>query len=203
MPLDDRLHAVGLGQQFVPLVVAEFDRRLAGRPAVVVQRPAPDPLHQVFVLGCQRGEETLCPLDFIAVRPRGDEVQRYAHARRPGRVAPEGRRVFLGRHFPTAAPPLVAYAPEVDVERVVVAGLLAQFGQRSRARWRVAVVDPLVEIFGWQAAHVAREVRFRAGHPAQPHEFVGAERIRLELLRAAGLLGEAFDVHPEVGPRRP
>ena len=203
MALNESLHAIGPRQQFVPLIVSKVDRRLAGGAAVIVQRPAPDPLHEPWILGRERGEKALGPGDIVAVRTGGDEGQRDAHAGRPGGVAAERGRVLLGRHVAAATPALVAHAPQADVERIAVAALFSQARQRGRAGRCVAVVDPLVEILGRQAPDVAGNVRRGAGEPAEPHELRSAERVGLEALRAAGLFGERFRVHPEAGTHRP
>ena len=57
---------------------------------------------------------------------------------------------------------------------LAIAGRGALLGQRVRARGRVAVLDPLVEVARRQAAQVGGEIGRAADQPAEPHELVSS-----------------------------
>src|SRR5207249_1865684 len=73
-----------------------------------------------------------------------------------------------------------------------------QIRQTRRARRRVAVLNPLVEIASGQAAHIGRNVRRGAGQATEAHEFVCAETVWIEPLGTFD--GGAILRRPRVGP---
>src|SRR5205814_9933444 len=121
------------------------------------------------------------PRESARVRPGADERERYAVARHPRGETPELDGVVLCGKISAAAPRLVPDAPQTDAKRIAIAATLAQLGERGGARGRIAVLDPLVEIAGRQAAQVGGEIRRTARKAAEPHEFVRAERVWLVL----------------------
>ena len=133
--------------------------------------------------------------------PEAMNDRRRVEARHPRREAAELHRVLLGGEIAAAAPALVADAPVADLQRILLAVLGAQIGQRRRAGGRVAVLDPLVEVARRQAAQVGGEVGLAADHAAEARELDRAEMVRVVLRRAVGRLAHA--VGPEVGAARP
>src|SRR3974377_1462386 len=76
---DQRLHLVGLEELLVPLIGREL-QGVAGRPTVVVRSPALD--RRPAAIG-PLGEETPGPVEVVAVRPGGDEVELYTVLGKP------------------------------------------------------------------------------------------------------------------------
>src|SRR5262245_59141396 len=118
----------------------------------MMERPAPQAAELPLPLHDQPGQESTGPGEAAAVRPRADERQVHAELGDPGDEPPVLDRVLLGREVAAAAPGLVADAPEPDPERLGVTAGGPQLGERGAARWRVAVIHPLIEVAGRQAA---------------------------------------------------
>src|SRR5438093_13047440 len=115
----------------------------------MMESPSPEVLAAAAIRG---REEAPRPIQLAAVRPGADERQ-LPSPREPRRVAPERRRVLLGREVAPTAPGLVADAPEADGERLALTVGRALLGGRGRPRRRVAVLDPAPEVLGREAAH--------------------------------------------------
>ena len=169
----------------------------------MVKAPAPHAPELPLAFLEQFREETPRPPEVGGVRPRADECEVHAEARRPRGEPPVFRRVFLRRELAAASPGFVADTPEPHLERIAVTRGGAHVRERVRAGRGVAVFDPLVEILRRQAAQVRRKIRRAAGQAAQPRELVRPERVGILFPCAVRPLEHRRFVHPEVGPRRP
>src|SRR5262245_51116998 len=120
-----------------------------------MQRPAPHPVE-----GSPLGEfceEPPSPIQIAAVWSGADECEIYTEPRHPFGKAPIFTRVLFGSEVAAAAPRLVADAPETHVERRAIATAFAKLCKSRAARRRIAVLNPLVEIFRGQTTQVRRK----------------------------------------------
>src|SRR5262249_25578161 len=120
-------------------------------------------------------------------------------------VPAELGRVFFRGEISAASPGLVADAPVADVEGITIAAGRAQVRHCRRARGRIAVLDPLIEIARRETADIRGDVRGRAGEAAEVDELVRAEAIRIEALRTVGgaAVLRRFRIGPEIRAARP
>src|SRR5208283_6114005 len=136
-----------------------------GRPTVVMRRPAPD--RRPFAVG-PLGEETPGPVEIVAVRPGGNQVELHTILGKPlGELAIFAAEI-LGCEFAAAAPALVADTPVADAQRLALAVGRALIGQRGRAGRRVAVLDPLLIFFRRPRSDVGGEIGLDIAEPAEP-----------------------------------
>src|SRR5271163_3231934 len=114
---DQGVHAVRLIKQLIRIVRTEVNGiALSGGHAVIMQRPAPDPVEQTRRLGCDRVEEVMRPLGVAGIGARSDERHWVAKEGHPGDKLPELHRVLLGCHVAATPPTLIADTPEADIE---------------------------------------------------------------------------------------
>ena len=154
------------------------------------------------------GEEAARPADVAAVRPGGDELEIDAVARAPTAMKRRNSVRVLFRREAAPQPHDSLPMPQNSTLNGSRSPAAARTSERVVSpAGRVAVFDPFVEVLRRQAAHISGEVGLRARELAEPHELVGAEPVRLILLRAGvefayAWLADCRDVGPEVGPAR-
>src|SRR6266568_9176550 len=85
--------------------------------------------------------------------------------------------VLLRSKVTAATPRFVAHSPVTNVERIFEPGSSPFVGQRGGARGGVAVLNPAIELLGWQAAQICSQVRLPADQLAKLHELISAEAI--------------------------
>src|SRR5262249_55234902 len=131
-------------------------------------------------------EEAPRPVEVVAVRAGGDQVQLHSVTRHPFSESAILGAIVLGRELAAAAPALVTDAPVTDAEWAGVAVRAALVGQRRGAGRGVAVLDPALILLGGAGADVGREVGLDVAQPAEAHELVSAEVVGLgDLLPAS------------------
>src|SRR5438034_10618546 len=125
---DELLHPVGLVEHLIPLVFGEF-KSVAGGAAIIMRRPAMDRSTskvKPFL------EEAPRPVEIVAVRSRGDQIERHAVLREPLGELPIFAAIVFRRELAAAAPALVADAPITNAERFAgtIGGTLVSQGRR-------------------------------------------------------------------------
>src|SRR5262245_11026845 len=94
------------------------------------------------------------------------------------------RGVFARLHIAAAAPGLVADAPILHAERLLVAIGRAFVRQTFSPPRSVTIRDPIVKLPGRARTDVGREVRLRADQATEPHELMNAELVGLRRMLA-------------------
>src|SRR5581483_7484605 len=139
-----------------------------------------------------------------AIRTGGDEREWMAIRWRPGGEFAELERVLFRCHLAAASPAFVADTPKSYIERLGIAVSGAFCARGGRVGGSVAVFDPLVEIARSHTANVRRNIRIGADQPAEMHELIRAEFIRVILGRNAfGKIAQAAVRCPEIAALRP
>src|SRR5205814_2218634 len=161
-----------------PLVLGELEG-MAGRPAIVVGRPALDRRPRAVD---PLGEEPAGPVEVIAIGARSDQVEGHAILGQPFGEPPILTAIILGGKLAATSPALVADAPVADAERFAAAVGRSLVGQGGGPGRGVGILDPLLEFLGRTGPDVAREVRLDAAKLAEAEELVGPELIGLGLL---------------------
>src|SRR5262249_31726140 len=156
----------GLVQLLVPLVHIEL-QRVARGPAIIMRRPAID-LGPVAI--GPPGEESLGPIDVVAIGPGCDQERGRIVLRQPLDEASVRYAVILGDELAPATPTLVADAPEPHPERIGMAVGRSLIRQARRTGRGIAVFHPLLEFLRRTRADIAREVGLHPAEPAEPQE---------------------------------
>src|ERR1700685_4162332 len=102
------------------------------------------------------------------------------------------RAIVFRRELAAASPALVPHSPVPHAEWIAVAVGGSLVCQGRAAGRRVAVFDPLLELLGRTGAHVGRHVRFDVAQPAEMHELMQAEKVRLRVLPPAAETARAL-----------
>src|SRR6266567_1471039 len=167
----------------------------------MMQRPAPHSPERAAL--CHLGEESPRPFQVSAVWTRTDEGWFDSVFRNPlGEAAILGGVLFRSE-IPTAAPGLIADSPIAHREGLAVATRRAGISQGRRARGRIAVLDPFVEVPRRKTAHVRGDVGLRADQPAEAHELVCPELVWIVIPWTIGDVFRPFTrVTPEVRAAR-
>src|SRR5229473_1753024 len=103
--VDERLHAIGFAQQFIPFIRRVLSRDFfSGAAAVVMKPPTIEIAKKVLPFLSQLGEEPACPTPVGAVGTRADEGELYVVARQPGDKLAKLSRIFLRSQIAATAP---------------------------------------------------------------------------------------------------
>src|SRR6266849_7701583 len=103
--VDERLHAIGFAQQFIPFIRRVLSRDFfSGAAAVVMKPPTIEIAKKVLPFLSQLGEEPACPTPVGAVRTRTNESKFHAIPRYPRDKPTKLSRVFFRRQIPATAP---------------------------------------------------------------------------------------------------
>src|ERR1043166_1874433 len=125
--VDERLHAIGIAQEFVVLRVVELQRvtfcgepivgfAKAKIPRIVMQAPAEETIKEATIfLGYLRKESTR-PVEVVDVCAGSDEAQVNAVTRNSRGEAPVFCRVLFGCEVSAATPRFIAHTPEAHTE---------------------------------------------------------------------------------------
>src|SRR5712692_11128323 len=96
--VDERLHAIGFAQQFIPFIRRVLSRDfLSGAAAIVMKPPTIEIAKKVFAFLSQLGEKAARPTPVAAVRTRTNEGELYAVARNPGDKLTKLSRILFRR----------------------------------------------------------------------------------------------------------
>src|SRR5580658_5670773 len=120
--------------------------------------------------------------------------------RYPGGVSPEFGGVFFRSKIASAAPRLVANAPETDVKRLRITCACPRVGKRRAPSRGVAVFHPAIKFLSRQAPQIGRQVRLTSNQFAEMAELVRSEFVRIIAMARRRVLGFTFG--PKVRPTR-